>query len=168
MKNEISFSARSLTELIQSTVAKGASFRFQVKGSSMAPFINDSDIVTISPLSDSRLMFGRPVAFVRPETKKLVIHRIVGINSDSYFIKGDNSPEADGLISKENILGAVTGIERESRRFVFGLGSERVLIALLSRGRILNLIYSVWAGIPFTMRRFIKRRILYGIKYKIF
>lgn len=155
--NELSFSNESIIELIKSTLEKNASLRFKVTGFSMIPFIRDCDIVTISSLSGNRLSFGKPVAFIRPDTKKLVIHRIVGLNNGSFIIKGDTANEPDGFIPKENILGCVTKVERNNRTVHLGLGIERLLIAFLSKNRILSLIYYFWRLIPFSLKKDLKR-----------
>jgi len=115
---EISFNSNSLIELIKAASAKGASLRFTAKGFSMSPFIKNNDIVTISPLANLELSSGRVVAFINPQTKKLVIHRIVGKYNGSYLLKGDAVPEADGLIPRENILGIVNRVERNHWRLI--------------------------------------------------
>ncbi len=154
--NEISFSSQALIELIESVLSKGASFRFQVKGFSMVPFIRDNDVVIISSICNSSIGFGQPVAFINPCSGKLTIHRAIGKNSNVYLIKGDTIFKIDGLIPKENILGVIIGIDRKGRRVKFGLGPERFIIGLLSRVKILPLCFWCWMLLPFSARRFIK------------
>jgi hypothetical protein len=160
-EQEFSLSVALTIELMQAAFSKGASFRFQVKGFSMAPFINDSDIVTLSPhfLSPARL--GKPVACVSPVHKRLVVvvHRIVARKGNHYLIKGDSCSEPDFLVGKEDILGCVTSVERQNRTISFSLGFERIAIAFLSRNGLLPLVYSVWQKIPKPIRGFIKCRI---------
>ncbi len=157
---EFSLSGALTVELLQAAFSKGARFRLQVKGSSMAPFINDSDVVTLSPLSVSPATLGKTVACVIPPHKKLVVHRIVARKRNRYLIKGDSGPEPDCLIRKEEILGCVTSVERQNRTISFGLGIERIAIALLSRNGLLPLVYSFWQRIPKPLRGFIKGRML--------
>ena len=154
--NEISLSSQALIGLIQPVLSKGASFRFRVKGFSMTPFIKDNDVVTISAIYNSCIGFGQPVAFINPCSGKLVIHRVIGKNSNTYLIKGDRIPKIDGLIPKENILGVITRIDREGRRIKFGLGPERFIIGLLGRLRLLPFCFSCCALIHNSFRRFIK------------
>lgn len=158
--DEVSFSSDSLIELIKSTLAKNSSFKFKVTGFSMTPFIKDNDIVTISLLSTNATAFGKAVAFIHSDTKKLVIHRIVGENNGCFIIKGDSVPEIDDLVPKENILGCVNKIERNARSIYLGLGPERLIIAFLSKNRLLPFLYCYRRVIPFFIRRFIKCRIL--------
>ena len=154
---EISLSNESLIEVIKSIFNKNSFFRFKVAGFSMSPFIKDSDTVTISPLSTGRLFFGKSTVFIHPNTKNLVIHRIVGRNNGCFIIKGDAIGEPDGFIPKENILGFVAKIERNGRNVRLGLGIERLLIAFLSKNGLLSFIYYLWRLIPFSLRQSLKR-----------
>ncbi len=136
-EDELCSSDQSFFALLKDILCKGSQCRFQAKGYSMSPFIRDGDVLTISPLPDSSPIIGDIVAFVHPETKKLTIHRIISRKGDSYIIKGDNANESDGLLRKENILGLVTGIERDGRKVFICLGPERFLIAFLNRRGLL-------------------------------
>lgn len=158
-QNEINLSSESLIELIRSTLSTGASFRFQVKGSSMTPFIKDSDIVILSPISNNSLGLGVCAAFVNPVQEKLVVHRITGKSKTGFIMKGDAIHLSDGSIPQENILGVVTSIERDKRLIRFGLGSEKSVIALLSRLRVLTFCFCMWMLIPLPMRKAIKCKI---------
>ena len=57
------------------------------------------------------------------------------------FTQGDNMPgRPDGMIPVGDILGLVTCVERGGRKVRFGLGPERLLIALLSRSGLMEII----------------------------
>lgn len=159
-KQEFYISDAVTIELIQAAFAKGALFRFKVKGFSMSPFLQDEDIVTLSPLWRSAVGLGKPVACVCPAHKKLVVHRIVARKKNRYLIKGDNCCQPDGLADKEDILGCVISIERKNKTIFFSLGPERIIIAFLSRNGLLPVVFSFWRLIPKPLRRFIKCRIL--------
>jgi signal peptidase I len=134
-----------LPELVKEVLSKGVECRFQVKGYSMSPFIKDSDVVTISPISDSSPGFGDVIAFIHPRTEKLIIHRVVGKIGNACLVKGENTLEPDGLIKKENVLGLVTKVERGGERIFLGLGPERFLIAMLTRKNLLlPVLRPVW------------------------
>lgn len=151
-EEELFISGKDLTALLKATLAKDLYFRFKVKGFSMSPFIRDNDVVTLSPLFNSRIDFGRAVAFIHPKTERLAIHRIINKIGDCYLIKGDCVFNADGLIPRESILGCVSKIERRSKRVFFGLGFERIIIAFLSQTRFLSFISWVWKLIKFPFR----------------
>jgi hypothetical protein len=134
-----------LPELVNEVLSKGVECRLQVKGYSMSPFIKDSDVVTISPMSDSSPGFGEVIAFIHPKTDKLIIHRVVWKSRNAYLLKGESALESDGLIKKESILGLVTKVERKGKRIFLGLGPERFLIALLTRKNLLlPVLRPVW------------------------
>jgi signal peptidase I len=135
---EDSLSMEALIELLKAVTEKKKSFRVQALGSSMYPFIKDSDYITISPLTSCHPRLGEIVAFINPVTKKLVVHRVVGRKKDNYLIKGDNNSEHDGLIPKANILGYVTKVEKEGNTIFFGSGLERVFIAFISKKNFLQ------------------------------
>jgi hypothetical protein len=103
----------------------------------MSPFIKSDEIIRISPLFERAPQLGEVVAFIHPELNKFMVHRVIGRTKEVYLIKGDNRNRAiDGWIPIESILGRVIILEREGKRRRFGLGPERILIALLSRANI--------------------------------
>ncbi len=126
-----------LPELVKDILSKGAECRFQAKGHSMAPFIKDGDIVTISPLTSSSPGLGDVVAFNHPENEKLMIHRVVEKRNNDYYVKGDNALEMDGLVQAKDILGCVNKVERDGINVRVGLGPERFLIGFLNRKGLL-------------------------------
>jgi len=146
-EEELSLSGEAMAELLQASLDRNAPFKFKARGFSMSPFIKNGDVVTISPLLDYSIGFGKLAAFIHPQTGKLVIHRIVGQNGNRYLIKGDRSTEADGLIPRKNILGAVTRVERGDRKVRIGMGLERYIIVFLSRTRILSCLAWIWKKI---------------------
>jgi signal peptidase len=142
--DELSFSGPAFVELIRAVLDKGVPFRFKAKGISMHPFIRNGDVITVYPLSGTSPRYGDVVAFIRPNTSTLIVHRVVGKGDDSFLIRGDNTGYFDGLIPTTNILGYVTKVERNDREAYLGLGLERFLIAFLTRrGLLLPLLNPV-------------------------
>jgi signal peptidase I len=132
--SELPLSGAALLELLRAVLARGVPFRFRAKGWSMAPFIRDGDVIRVAPLSREEPGLGQVVAFVRPQTGSLVVHRIVARHGEGYLLQGDNVPEeSDGLVPRASILGRVTRIERGGKAVWLGLGPERRLIAWFSR-----------------------------------
>jgi hypothetical protein len=141
MKHALSLSGKALIELMQAVHSKGLPFRFRAGGFSMAPFIRDGDIISVSPISSRLPDPGDVVAFLHPETKLLCIHRVLSGNNGAFLIQGDNMPQSpDGVIPPEAIMGRVTCVERRGRRVRLGLGPERLLIALLNHRGLLAVI----------------------------
>lgn len=143
--SDVSLSGRALVELLQAVLQKGVPARFQAKGFSMAPFIKNEDVVTISPLKQKRPGLGDIIAFVRPEKEGLCVHRIVRKKDGLYVTRGDNRSETDERVPIKNILGTVTRVERGGNRAFLGLGPERLLIAFLGRrGLLFPLLLPLW------------------------
>jgi len=143
-----SISSTDLLELMQAVLAKGDSFRFRARGSSMTPFIRSGDVITISSLDKRGAGLGMVVAFKHPAGGHLVIHRVVGVAPGAVFIKGDNIPHrTDGWIPAGNLLGCVLEIRRNGKRVWLGLGIERYLIAFFSKVQWLIPIRSALAAL---------------------
>ena len=141
MKNGLSIPGTALIEIMQAVHSKGMPFRFSASGCSMAPFIRDGDIISVSPPSSRLPGMGDVVAFLHPETKLLCVHRVLSCNKGALLIQGDNSPgKPDGIIPMEAIMGRVTRVERGGRSVRLGLGPERIPLALLSRSGLLDII----------------------------
>jgi hypothetical protein len=135
---ELPLSGHALLELMRAVLARGVPFRFCARGWSMAPFIRDGDVITLSPFQRALPGVGDVVAFVRPGTGNLVVHRVVARRGSASLIQGDGVPECrDGIIPPENLLGRVTRVERNGQDVWLGLGPERTVIAWLSRVRLL-------------------------------
>ena len=132
-----------LVDLMMDVLSRGSRFKFQAKGASMSPFIRDGDTLTIVPREQLKPAVGRVVACLKPQSQKLIVHRIIAAMDTSFLIKGDNSAtKPDGWVSKEQILGMVGAVERGNREVKLGLGVERWLIATLSKQGLLTRILS--------------------------
>jgi hypothetical protein len=135
---ELPLSGPVLLDLMRAVLARGVPFRFCARGWSMAPFIRDGDVITVSPFRHTLPRVGEVVAFVRPGTGSLVVHRVVARRGAVSFIQGDSAPKyTDGIIPPENLLGRVSRVERKGLDVWLGLGPERTVIAWLSRTRLL-------------------------------
>lgn len=155
--SDLSLSRVALTELMREVLARGMPFRFRAKGWSMIPFILDGDVISVSPLPRGLPGIGDVVAFMRPETETLVVHRVIARRGGVCLIQSDNAyGEGDGLIPRERILGRVTRVERGGRLIRLGLGPERLLIALLSR---LGLLLPLWQRLSPLLRPFFRRSV---------
>lgn len=111
----------------------------------MSPFIKNADIITVSPLSSTRLSCGDVAAFASPKTGRLVVHRVIGKREKFVLLKGDNASNPDEPVPKKSILGRVIKVERNGKAISVGLGPERYLISFLSRKQFLfALSFSLW------------------------
>ena len=158
--SEIRLPGLALIDLIQSILQGGSSVRIQANGCSMSPFIRNGDMVMLSSLAADSPGLGDVVAFRSAGTDRLTLHRVTGKVKDSYLIRGDNCAEADGLVSKGDILGRVCRVERNGSDVFLGLGLERQLIAFLSgRDHIARLKILFYRILDFR-RAILRRRVL--------
>jgi hypothetical protein len=134
--DELPLSGQALLSLMEAVLARGVPFRFCARGWSMAPFIQDGDVITVTPFRRVPPGVGEVVAFTRPGKGNLVVHRVVGRHGADLLVQGDGVEECtDGIISAQRLLGRVTRVERDGRDVWLGLGPERYAIAWLSRTR---------------------------------
>ncbi|MCF7810396.1 S26 family signal peptidase [bacterium] len=117
-------------ELLEAVLDKGKAFRFRVAGTSMRPYIKDGDVVTIEKIHRKILQIGDVVAAIHPENGRLIVHRIIKKTPNGYRIRGDNISNSEALIQKAKIYGIVSHISRDGNPVTFGLGHEKILIAL--------------------------------------
>ncbi len=83
-----------------------------VQTSSMVPYLQKGDLVTITHVPNSNLAVGDVVTFINPRNNKVTVtHRIVETpsvaNGHKFITKGDANPIADTPIVPEAILGEV-------------------------------------------------------------
>jgi|WetSurMetagenome_2_1015567.scaffolds.fasta_scaffold162974_2 ribosomal protein S18 acetylase RimI-like enzyme len=141
---ELRLSNPGQRELLRGLMERGVPLRTMVRGFSMQPFIRDQDVLTIAPLDGRPPDVGEIVAFTQPDTEKLMIHRVIRRTDSGWIMRGDNCPEADGIVGGESIIGRVTRIERLGVEVHLGLGAERASIAALNRGRGLMRVKQIW------------------------
>ena len=150
----LSLSGPGLIGLLTAVLEKGSRFRFRAGGFSMAPFVRDGDILTVSRLSRSTPGLGDLVAVTNSEADRLLVHRVIARKEDAVLVKGDNLACPDGLVPRDRVLGRVTRIERNARRVRLGLGPERAVIALLARR---NRLGPVLGAVRRTLRPILRR-----------
>ncbi|MEW6186144.1 MAG: hypothetical protein AB1585_10445, partial [Thermodesulfobacteriota bacterium] len=138
-------SGKALLVLMEAVLQQHRPFRFQARGFSMAPFIRDGDILTITPFTTGRPQWGKVAAFIDPRSGLPILHRIIGIRKLAFLTKGDNPfNQSDGWIPRKNLLGLVTEVKREGKKVRLGMGPERFLIALWSRMGVWRPAFWLW------------------------
>jgi len=122
----------ALQKLMRDVVERGSAFRFRANGASMSPFIRDGDTVTVEKLDKGSLRIGDVVAYVQPDSNRLVIHRLIHESDSSAYLKGDNTESPGNNIPYTHMIGRVSSVERNGKAITFGLGPERILVAWLT------------------------------------
>jgi hypothetical protein len=136
-RHDVIIDNEAVAGLLTDALRAGHSFSFRAGGFSMSPFIKDGDQITVSPFGNRPPGRGDIVAFLDTSQKGLTVHRIIKRQGIDFIMKGDNTRAADMPVSDSKLLGRVTGIRRRNRERYLGLGSERGLLAALSRAGIL-------------------------------
>lgn len=108
-----------LLGLVRDILKKGMSVRFQAKGWSMHPFVQDRDFITVSPVENSSIKIG-DVVFYSTTEDKIIVHRVIGkYRKDgrvTMLIKGDATSGPSEKVDVQNILGKVVAIERNGQK----------------------------------------------------
>jgi len=129
---------QDFSELSGHILYQGAYLFFEAHGSSMSPFIRDSDFLTVQPVEPSTLKLG-DVAFYWIDGGQLIAHRVVGKRAQHgqlvLQIRGNASFCQDEMVPASQILGRVTRIQRGEK------------IIRLERWRW-QLISILWAKFP--------------------
>jgi signal peptidase I len=109
-------------------LARGSQVRFEARGASMRPFIQDGDLVTIQAVEAGSVKKG-DILLARMNGGRLVVHRARQVTPAFVLIQGDAVMDPDGRLSLSSILGRVTAVERAGRPVHFNHGMQRFLSA---------------------------------------
>jgi len=107
MKDPIHFNA---VILLRSSLDAGNTARLRVDGESMRPTLQKGDVVIVYSCPMEQLSIGDVLVMQRDN--ELVTHRLVSIQPDGWYTKGDAYSTLDPLFSRESILGRVEAVER--------------------------------------------------------
>lgn len=102
---------------LEQLLKEGNSIQIRPQGYSMYPlFVQGRDSARIAPIGDTQPKRG-DVALYRRVSGILVLHRIVSVKEDGYYMVGDNQTEIEGPLQHEQIKGILVGIERKGKYF---------------------------------------------------
>jgi hypothetical protein len=91
----------------------------------MRPFIQDEDLITVSPLKHSLVRVGDVVLY-KTEDDQAIVHRVIRKTridgGAAFFIKGDAAFGQPEEVNTERVLGRVVAIERNRRERKFFAG----------------------------------------------
>ncbi|MFA4911166.1 MAG: signal peptidase I [Desulfobacteria bacterium] len=136
MKNPPFLNHSNLLKLSREFLEKDMSIRFQAKGFSMRPFIQDGDFITVSPVGSSSVRIG-DVVFYSTAEDNVIVHRVVNKygkdGNMNLVIKGDASFSSPEKVDIQNVLGKVVAIERNGRKRNLETRFYRTLNLLFAR-----------------------------------
>lgn len=116
--------SRELMPVIRAALERGQRVRMTVTGSSMLPFLRDGDVVELEPAPAPRL--GDMVLVQCPEERN-VLHRVVRVDGDAFFLRGDAQRHCEGPFTSDAVLGRVTTVWRNGRARALERGLWRLV-----------------------------------------
>jgi signal peptidase I len=115
--------AGELMPIIGAALARGQHVRLTATGGSMLPFLHNGDIVELEPLKS--LPARGDIVLVRcaPDRERYVLHRLVRVEGEKLFMRGDAQEHCEGPFAPGDVLGRVTKsyVNGRVRRFDSGL-----------------------------------------------
>jgi signal peptidase len=115
--------SRELMPVIRAALARGQRVRMTVTGSSMLPFIRDSDVVELEPIHS--LPRRGDVVLVQCKEERYVLHRVLRRADDEFFLRGDAQEQWEGPFTRGDVLGKVVLSYRNGHRRVMDCGPWR-------------------------------------------
>jgi len=122
----------------------GSNVKVKVTGSSMYPFLRGLiDCVVLAPVIKKKPERGDIVLYIR-EDKKHVLHRVIKIKKEGFYIAGDAQTRIEGPIEEVKIIAVAVGIYRQGKyistdNLIFTLFSELWMILRPFRHFIINI-----------------------------
>ena len=100
--------------MLRELVEEGHQVNLLISGSSMSPFlIHHRD--TIYFQKPHRELKAGDMVFYRRVNGKYVMHRILKIRPEGFYMIGDGQTEVEGPLQREQIFGLVTAVKRKGR-----------------------------------------------------
>lgn len=100
--------------VLQSLVNEGKDVGLLISGDSMSPFlVHERDYIYFRT-PDRELKKGDMVFYQR-RTGQYIMHRILDVKQDGYYMAGDNQVLIEGPIDRSQIFALVTKVKRNGR-----------------------------------------------------
>lgn len=107
----------SFMSAVKETLDNGYDVSFTVTGMSMWPFLTSRrDSVVIKKCDFKEIKKGDIVLF-SPEAELYLLHRVTGINENSFQTTGDCNCFRDGFFSPDTLIARVETITRKGKSF---------------------------------------------------
>ncbi|MBD3386651.1 SynChlorMet cassette protein ScmC [candidate division KSB1 bacterium] len=91
-------------------------------GPSMNPILREPDLLKLQPYKDRFVKCGDVICFKAPENGRLIVHRVIRVDSKGIRTRGDNNTRTDPyLLQPGDIIGQVVWAQKDSRhRRIYG------------------------------------------------
>lgn len=101
-----------LVPLLLDTLNNNKDFTMPVKGTSMLPFINEKNIVTLTKPNNIK---KNDIVFYKRNNGQYVLHRIYQIKKDYLVLMGDNQTFKEEPIYLNQIIAKVKSIKKKNK-----------------------------------------------------
>ena len=117
-------------ELIDSDLVKQNPVVLNVTSLSMYPILQPGDrvLIQVIPIESMR----RGDLLVTRRTDGFLTHRLVAVDVNGWYTKGDRNTKVDAPIDPSNIVGVVVEVDRCGKRIGLNTRSQRLLARWLS------------------------------------
>jgi hypothetical protein len=114
MNRHIDIATADIIELLE----EGSTFKIVVRGYSMLPLLGfGRDTIILRRVDPSEDISGR-IAMFRNDNGRIVVHRIIGINSGIVSLRGDGNLYQVEQCKREEIIAVLESVIRENGKFV--------------------------------------------------
>ena len=138
MSNRRDIATTDITELLE----ESSIFKIVVRGYSMLPLLGfGHDTIILRRVDKSEDISGR-IAMFRNENGRIVVHRIIGINSGIVSLRGDGNLYQVEQCKREEIIAVLESVVREN-------GKE-----ISCTSRHWHRMERLWLNTPLWMRRY--------------
>jgi len=100
-------------DLVADVVRASGQVQLKVTGASMVPVLWPGDLLTVRSFEPSSLTPGSILVF--RQNQRLVVHRLMHREADSFITRGDARPCLDAPVSPAEVLGRVVAAQRNGR-----------------------------------------------------
>lgn len=106
---------REYLNVLRELTEEGKEVSLLISGSSMSPFLIHGRDYVYFRKPDRDLKKGDIVFFQR-DSGQYVMHRILRVKKDGYYLVGDAQTEVEGPIRREQIFGLICAVRRKGRK----------------------------------------------------
>lgn len=107
MNNRVVIDNDSFFSVVKQEITAGNTVRFQLKGNSMEPFLNDKQHILLSHINPFKTRIGEIV--LAKWKNKYLLHRIVYQNEHYLYLVGDHNLVQIEKIRKEDLIAIMKG-----------------------------------------------------------
>lgn len=100
--------------VLQGLIEEGKEVGLLISGDSMAPFLAHQRDYIYFKSPDRELKKGDMV-FYRRMTGQYIMHRILDVKPEGYYMIGDNQMQVEGPLDRSQIFAIVTKVKRKGR-----------------------------------------------------